>query len=152
MWQRVQTVFLLLVVLFMIATFFFPIWVYIPEGDVEQVLTALYFEQTGAAPQYLPYSLTGVLAVASATLAVIALRKYKNRLLQMKVGAFNSLVMAGTVISAFYFANGIIDTHSGGWRWGIGLWMPMGGVLFNFLANRFIRRDERMVRDADRLR
>ena len=35
---------------------------------------------------------------------------------------------------------------------GLGLWLPGAAVICNLLANRFIRKDERLVRDADRLR
>ena len=34
----------------------------------------------------------------------------------------------------------------------LGTMLPMGGLIFNSLANRFIRRDEKLVRDSDRMR
>jgi hypothetical protein len=34
----------------------------------------------------------------------------------------------------------------------IGTYLPMGAMVCNLIANRFIRRDENLVRSADRLR
>lgn len=126
-----------------------PIW----KMDVENsplVLTAFYF-LSGSTYTYFPYVLTAILAVASITLAAIEIRKFNDRLLQLKLGALNSLFMAGMVISAVYFASQLTEKHEGG-QFGLGLYLPALAVICNFLANRFIRRDERSVRDSDRLR
>jgi hypothetical protein len=96
--------------------------------------------------------LTAILAIASATLAIIAITKYKNRFAQMKIGALNSLFMAGTIGSAVYFASQLIKSLETGGEYGLGLWLPGVAVLCNLLANRFIRRDEKLVRDSERLR
>ncbi len=101
--------------------------------------------------QYLPYCITAVLAVASITLSVIEIGKYKNRMLQMKIGALNSLFLAGTILSAFLLSNQLTKEFGGG-QLGLGLWLPGIAVICNLLANRFIRRDEKLVRDSNRLR
>ena len=71
---------------------------------------------------------------------------------QMKLGALNSLVMAGAVVCAVVFIDQLSDQFEYGWQYGIGLYLPIGAVFFNFLANRFIRRDEKLVRNSERLR
>jgi type IV secretory pathway TrbD component len=77
--------------------------------------------------------------------------KYRNRVLQMKLGALNSLFLAGTIASAFFFANQLAKTFQSG-DFGLGMWLPGLAVLCNLFANWFIRRDERLVRDSNRLR
>jgi hypothetical protein len=72
-------------------------------------------------------------------------------MLQMKLGALNSLLLAGTILSAFIFSNNLSKDFQGG-QFGLGLWLPGIAVLCNLLANRFIRRDEKLVRDSNRLR
>ncbi len=151
MWQRIQTVFLAVAILSLLASLVFPIWTIEIEGK-ENVLTAFYYLQ-GDTYQYNPYSLTAILAIGSATLALIEITKFKNRLTQMKIGALNSLFLAGTIGSAFYFASQLIKAlQAGGGQYGLGMWLPGIAVFCNLLANRFIRKDERLVRDSDRLR
>lgn len=103
------------------------------------------------ATDYMPYCLTAILAIAAITLAIISIGKYRDRLLQMKLGALNSLFLAGTIAAAFIFSNNLAEEFHGG-RFGLGLWLPGVAVLCNLLANRFIRRDEKLVRDSNRLR
>ncbi len=150
MWQRIQTVFLVVAILSLVISLVFPIWSVEVDGETN-VLTAFYY-QKGEHYQYNPYSLTAMLAIAAATLALIEITKYKNRLTQMKFGALNSIFMAGTIGSAVYFASQLIRSLEVGGQYGLGLWLPGAAVVCNLLANRFIRKDERLVRDADRLR
>lgn len=155
MWQRIQTVFLLLAIISLLAAILFPIWVHEAIGQTHK-LFAFHYSITGQSgemitTQYLPYCITAVLAVASITLSVIEIGKYKNRMLQMKLGALNSLFLAGTILSAFLLSNQLTKEFGGG-QLGLGLWLPGIAVICNLLANRFIRRDEKLVRDSNRLR
>lgn len=157
MWQRVQTVFLLILIISLIASIFLPIWAVQDETGKSNVLYALHYSVreegtngTALVASYLPYSLTAFLLAAAITIAVIEIRQYKNRVLQMKLGALNSLFIAGSMVAAFYFANELRATHGG--VFGFGLWLPGVAVVCNLLANQFIRKDERIVRDSERLR
>lgn len=155
MWQRIQTVFLVISILSLIAAILFPIWAHEVIGQTHK-LYALHYSILAKSgemitTQYMPYSITAMLAVASITLSIIEIGKYKNRVLQMKLGALNSLFLAGTIASAFIFSNQLGKEFQGG-QLGLGLWLPGVAVLCNLLANRFIRRDEKLVRDSNRLR
>jgi len=153
MWQRIQTVFLVVAVLSLVASIFVPIWVF-EEDAKRQVLYALHYsvkENDVLTPTYFPYSLTAILLVAAATVAVISIRKYKDRMAQMKLGALNSLFIAASIGSAVYFASTLVKLYPAG-EYGPGLWLPGVAVVCNLLANRFIRRDEKIVRDSERLR
>lgn len=155
MWQRVQTVFLVIAILSLIAALIFPIWIHEAIGQTH-VLTAFYYSITGQSSEmistdYMPYCLTAILAIASITLSIIEIRKYRDRVLQMKLGALNSLFLAGTILTGFIFSNQLTKEFQGG-QFGLGLWLPGIAVVCNLLANRFIRRDEKLVRDSNRLR
>ena len=153
--QRIQTVFLALVIVSMVVGIFFPIWIGV-EGETTHKLFPLHFSsyQDGVATvaNYFPYSITAILMMAAATIAFMELRRYDNRILQVKMGTLNSLVLMGVMISAVVLANKMTDAHPVNWTYGMGLYIPFAGVTFNWLAVRFIRRDEKLVRDSDRIR
>lgn len=150
--QRIQSVFLLLVALCMLTTLFFPVW---SSGDMETSsfisLTPWDLRINGDVKNF-PYAFIGILAVNSIIVAIIELFQYKKRLLQMKLGALNSLFMAGTMILSVVFYNQLTDEYSVEGDFGLALFLPAAAMIFNVLANRFIRKDEKLVRSADRIR
>jgi hypothetical protein len=154
MWQRIQTVFLAVAIISLVASIFLPIWGFqAADGSVHE-LYALHYsvvKDNIRTTSYMPYCLVAMLALAAATISVIEIRRYDNRLLQMKLGALNSFFMAGTIAAAVIFANNMVKAHGGG-SYGLGMWIPGLAVICNLLANQFIRRDEKLVRDSDRLR
>ena len=154
MWQRKQTIFLSLTACCMVLAIFFPIWSAV-DGDVIKMLFPLHYTiKTGDVRNtvYFPYAICSVLAVASATIAIIEIGKFENRLLQLKLGALNSLFMMGTIGSGVYFAIQLIKAGHIGGGYGFGLYLPAIAMLSNLVANRFIRKDEKLVRDSNRLR
>lgn len=150
MWQRIQTVFLAIVIVALVLSLIQPIWIFKVEGETSIMLTP-FFYLNDASYTYLPFSLTAILSIASITVAFTSIRKYKNRLLQMKLGALNSLLLVGVIGSSVYFAVHLVEQFQGG-RYGFGLYLPLAAVISNLLANFFIRRDEKLVRDSERLR
>ncbi len=153
MWQRIQTVFLVLVVASMVVSLFLPIWKF-ADGVKEFQLYPLHFstlENGQKATIYFPYSITAVLMVAAATIAVMQIRRYDNRMTQIKLGTLNSLILAAVMVCVVIFYNNVTKQFGYG-RYGLSLWVPFVGVACNWLAIRFIRRDEKLVRDSDRLR
>ena len=154
MWQRIQTVFLAIAIISLVAAVFLPIWTNNDSTGKTHVLYALHYTVIDGdirTTAYMPYSITAIFAVASVTIAFIEIGKFKNRMLQMKLGALNSLFLVATIGSALYFASQMLKTYQGG-QYGLGMWLPGVAVLCNLLSNRFIRRDEKLVRDSDRLR
>ncbi len=155
MLQRIQTVFLFLIVLFMAGVVFFNVWTGMYEDGIVN-LTAFYLEVTSGTETELisnPYLIIAALSIASATLAMIEIFRYRNRLLQMKLGALNSLFMAGTVVAMVLFSNSLGETYAvESSRYGISLYLPIAAMICNLIANRFIRKDEKLVRSVDRIR
>ncbi|MFZ6001682.1 MAG: DUF4293 domain-containing protein [Bacteroidota bacterium] len=156
MWQRIQTVFLALVVATMIISIFLPIWVYQdPVSGVKHELYPLHYtikEGETRSTLYFPYCATAILMVAAATIAVMEIRRFDNRITQIKMGTLNTLILLGVMISAVMFSNKLASQFNYGWKYGFTIWTIFAGVTCNWLALRFIRRDEKMVRDSDRIR
>jgi hypothetical protein len=151
MWQRIQTLFLVIAIIALLVSLVVPIWSAEVNGEA-RVLTSFYYLNNGSY-QYNPYSLTAILAIAAATIALTEITKYKNRLTQVKMGALNSLFLVGVLMCSFYFSSQLMKGLEGTkGQYGLGMWLPFGAVICNLLANRFIRRDEKLVRDSERLR
>jgi hypothetical protein len=153
MWQRIQTLFLVLVVVSMLVSFFLPIWM-VSKGTAEMQLYPLHFstiENGVKTTQYFPFSLMAILMAAAATIAIMEIMRFDNRMTQVKLGTLNSLVLALVLGSVVYFYNQVTNQYGFG-KFGISIWVPFIGVACNWLAIRFIRKDEKLVRDSDRIR
>ena len=152
MLQRIQSVFLLGIVICMILFNFFPLWA---ENGSDGSL--LLFKSFGATKgeQAIEglYFIPGILAMLVGVIAMVEIFRYNNRLTQIKLGALNALLMASLVISSAYLITEleVIDEAQRG-RYGIGLGFVMLSLVCNLLANRFIRRDEKLVKSVDRIR
>ncbi|HQQ82013.1 MAG TPA: DUF4293 domain-containing protein [Cyclobacteriaceae bacterium] len=154
MWQRKQTIFLGITAGCSILMIFFPIWTATDDGTYKVFYPLYLLTRTGSmdTATYFPYVWCGTLAVAAATLAIIEIGKFENRLLQLKMGALNSLVMTGALGVAVYFSNGLITSNPTPGSYGLGLYLPAVAMISNLIANRFIRSDEKLVRDSERIR
>jgi hypothetical protein len=156
MWQRIQTVFLLLVVVTMVVGIFIPIWVWEDgaSGSAHKLFALAYnVEEDGSlSSAYFPFCLTAILMVAAATVAVMQIRRFDNRITQIKLGAFNTLILLGVMICAVVFSNRLTNQVGFNGTNQVAYWIIFAGVAFNWLALRFIRRDEKLVRDSERLR
>jgi hypothetical protein len=155
MWQRLQTLFLALVVLLMAVSLFFPLWKYQDAAGIRYELYPIHYSIVNGeerATAYFPYSLIAVLMVAAATLAVQTIRRYDNRLTQIKLAALNTLLLMGVMIAVVYFCYKLNDEFKYVGMSRGALWTIFAGVASNWIAMRLIRRDEKIVRDSERLR
>jgi glucan phosphoethanolaminetransferase (alkaline phosphatase superfamily) len=154
MWQRVQTIFLAVTVACLVAMIFFPIWEVKTETTRLTLYPLYYRAQLGDAISeiYFPYCVTAILALAAATIALIEIQKFENRLLQMKLGALNSLFISGCGFAAVFFFIKLQKAAQAQGNLGLALYLPFAALLLNSVANRFIRKDEKLVKDSERLR
>ena len=167
MLQRVQTIFMTIAALAMILMLFFPIWEksdtqYEAEKREYAIMDAftLRYEQhiteTGEV-QLLGTQNTFLLslgAILAALVMLFSVTRYKNRMTQVKLNALFSLITAATLVGSYLYiskANQLFDPQVQG-TFLIGFYLPIVAMLNNFLANRFIRKDEKLVRSADRIR
>lgn len=158
--QRIQSVFLFLLVLAVVSMLFLPLWSKTDAATGETVvLTAwnlLLKPSADAAGEPAKSAIAiGLLAIAAALIALAEIFQFRKRLNQMKLGLLNTLVLAALFGTSFYYAayvgaELIKGTDNGSYE--AGFYMPMLALLLNALANRFIKRDEDLVRSVDRLR
>lgn len=149
MWQRIQTVFLGIAAIALIAALVLPLWE-ARVGEEKIVLTPFYLLQNGQYAYY-PYALTAVLSVAALTLVFLTIKRYDNRLVQMKLGLFNTLLLTAVMVCIVVFVVMLGKQYPIA-RNGYGMFCIFGAVVCNWLAVRFIRRDEKLVQDSERLR
>ncbi len=155
MWQRLQTVFLALVVIIMVVSLFMPLWKYTDSGGVRYELFPIHYsiingEEKNTA--YFPYSLTAFFMAAAGTVAVMTILRFNSRITQIKLGALNTLLLVGVMICSVYFSYKLNDQFNYIGMSRGAMWTIFGAVACNWLALRLIRRDEKIVRDSDRLR
>jgi cellobiose-specific phosphotransferase system component IIC len=155
MWQRFQTVFLALVVIIMLASLFFPLWINIDGDGIRYELYPLHFSITNGDQKdsaYYPYALSAVLMIAAATVSAQALRRFDNRLTQMKLTALNTFLLLGVMACFYFFGKKLSEEYQYlGYSRGA-MWAIFAAVASNWIAMRLIRRDEKIVRDSERLR
>lgn len=163
--QRVQTIFLFLLSICMFMMLFFPIWEKLSIDQQEKVaLNAFYMVQytidsDAENPGYQLLAETGtyfiaILSAIAGLVALFSIFQYKNRLTQIKLGFLNTLLIAATLgVSIYYMFQGenLFNPEVRG-DYKVGFFLPALALLLNSLANRFIRRDEKLVRSVDRIR
>lgn len=134
--QRIQSIYLLLAVVLSAALpFVFSLWTV-----------------KGAAPQ-MATDLPLVLAafMGSALLSFIAIFLFKNRKLQTVVCRLN-ILLSFILLGVFVYRSLTVSGDKALSEKGIGMLIPIFSIVLLVLANRAIRKDELLVKSADRLR
>lgn len=140
--QRIQSIYLLLVIFLSIgAPFFLKLWV---EADNEVFAFDLF------AYESILYKLVPISFIISALLALITIFRYNDRQQQFVLGRIIILInlfLLGILIYLSLNIPGEIFSEKG-----IGMFIPSIVILFAVLANKAIRKDENLVKSVDRLR
>lgn len=140
--QRKQTLFLLAVAIIAILMFFMP-FIKIVEGLQETTLSLVSFDLLNN-QVFFPL----ILNVLVLILSVITIFLYKNRVFQYKLAS--GLILLNVFITGLFFLLTYTDTP--GVHFTFGAFLPIIGGAFAFLAGHFIKKDEQLVRSADRIR
>jgi len=158
MLQRIQTLLLAAVALAMLSVTMFPMWEKSSVALNEKItLTSYaleYFKGTNLVNSENTMVIV-ILALISTCIATFSITQYKKRMLQMTLGLINSILIAVVLGYTFYqvFKVGIpmFEPENQG-SYGSGFIAAVLAMLCNMIANRFIRRDEMLVKSADRMR
>lgn len=155
--QRVQTIFLFLIAVGMGVTLSTQLWSQGGAAGDSWNLSAFSMSNLDASGKVLEstsaWYLAGLASIA-AILALISIFQYKLRSRQLLLNMINSLVMVSLVATTFLTTNGVNEAIQGqdGGDYGIGFWSILVSMVMNMLANRFIKKDEALVRSVDRIR
>jgi hypothetical protein len=155
MLQRIQSVYLFMVFVFAILFAVFPLANF--SGDAPFIPLKLinyiaFFSETVFSPVWQGIVLI-IIWVISLLLTVFMTFRYHNRLLQVKLGKLNILLHVGLILMAFFFIDGLRNQLDGVvLNYGAGVLFPVISLIFILMAIKAIKKDEALVRSADRIR
>ncbi len=134
--QRIQTLYLLLVV---IINGVLPFWVYLWTGaDGEAVY----------AQNEMLYSMTFIISAALAFITILLYKKRKKQFVLNRLNMILNLFLLGFFIYRSLILSGETEVSEKG----IGVLLPAISIVFLVMANKAIKRDEDLVKSVDRLR
>ncbi len=136
MLQRIQTVYLIIVAVLMLGLYFwFPVFT-----DEEDNIILSRMDYSIFPPIFI-----------SASLAIIAIISFKNRLRQFILNRIN-IIINFFLLGVFVYTSLIVSGETIVSEKGIGILIPIFSIVFLVLANKAIKRDENLVKSVDRLR
>jgi hypothetical protein len=156
--QRIQSLFLAIAFLAAAALFFFPLAGVYADVNTYKLYVFEFKNMVPDAPSafsfmtILPLLLLNVL---TGVFSMTAIWMYKDRIRQLRFvryAIFCDIVLIGLV---FFIYARIVENKLGAspnYLDETGIYFPLIALIFLILANRFIIRDERLVRSIDRLR
>ena len=150
--QRIQSVYLLLVTILLVVAICLPVGQYIGrDGVTTHIFKPLGVTLANGTFQS-RWGLFGILLL-SAIIAFCTIFLFRNRMLQVRMTIFSSLLLIGYYIAFFVFMFMLKnDLDAMNFQLGWALCLPVICIILNYLAFRAIYRDELMVKAADRLR
>jgi len=127
--QRIQSIYLLFSIFFMVAiTYFLPVLVSL-EGD--------YF--------YTHHSIYAHISIlVSCFLALYSIFQFKNRKKQLLINQISKFMLSATFFILFFTKGELLPDR--------GMFVFIIPYVLILLANRFIKKDEKLVQSADRIR
>lgn len=155
--QRIQTIFLALVVLLGVAASFFPILLF--TGMDGSAVMNLYKTTIVDNPDIILTKNMGIGAMQGIVqlVALATIFLFKNRSLQIKLGKLTILLIAFQIAAVVMYSD-VVKSASGfdgtepSINFEFGAIIPVLSLIFTYLAVHFIKKDDKMVRAADRLR
>ncbi len=147
--QRIQTVFLFLVTLISVLLFFIPFVEYRMGNEYLSISLMPLNKPNNVAS--LIYA-TSLVNIGILLLSAYTVFQYRNRKKQMRIARALMLVammLLSSMLGIDYFrGDKALWTKTYLWT----SLLPIASVLFAFMAQRFIKKDEDLVRSAERIR
>ena len=153
--QRIQTIYLFLVFLFALFFIIFPKGAIDTGEMIYEIKTwNIISTESGEKLDYSSFlgTVSMVLPFIIMVLTIYSTFVFKKRLLQIKLGKINIFIHLLLIVSTFFYLDALKDHFTGQFSYGVGVIFPLISMILILLANRAIRRDENLVRSADRLR
>lgn len=149
MWQRIQTVWLLLAGITTTLMLFMPMALFGGVGKLHEAFMLIDLENGQTLHWFWElFSLDALCTVLS--FAIIFL--YKNRKLQMRLCLLNMLLLLGMLAWSFWqvvsWAKELGTEHA----FKLPFFLPILAIIFLYLAFRGVRKDEILVRLSNRIR
>jgi len=154
--QRIQTVYLFLVFVFSVLFITLPLANFTQAG-IETSLRLSNLQVFYNAFEQVSRGWTGILLViliaAAMVITIVTTFYYKRRLTQLFLGNLNLFIHVALIVISFLYVDNIRkQIPEPEFSYGPGIFFPIISLLLIFMANRAIRKDEELVRSADRIR
>ncbi len=147
--QRKQTLFLLATAIIAVITLFVPfltIEITTPLAVGLSLIEGLKHGDVISSQIYFPL----ILDILVILLSFITIFQFKNRILQYKLA--NLTVLLSVFVTGLFFLLNFFKGDVANVHFTFGAFLPLIGAAFAFLAGHFIKKDEQLVRSADRIR
>ena len=161
--QRIQTVYLSLAFIAMALLFAFPLAQFFVD-NINNTNGSYVFWITGLKNKvpdglnvfnHIIFFPLIIVTVGIAILSLFTIFQYKNRSLQIKLTSIGVISSVALIMSIFFIYIPLIEKKVNippYYLDSIGIYLPLVALVFMVLANRAIKRDDKLVRSADRLR
>ncbi len=153
--QRIQSVYLFLVFVFAILFALLPLAVFTVEAtgvSLRLLYFRSFFEETAFSSSWYIWLLIVLWAVI-VLITVIMTFQYKRRLFQIKLGKLVLLLHVVLIMLVFFFIDALRGQINGvEFSYGASVLFPVISLIFILMAIKAIKKDEALVRSADRFR
>lgn len=149
--QRIQSVYLLLTTVLLLVAAFMPVGQMIEADQVTSHMFLPLGVSLADGSSQSTWGLFGILLL-SAVISGCTIFLFRNRMLQIRMTIFSSLMLVGYYIALAVFVYMLKSDLQATFQLGWALCLPLVCIVLNYLAFRGIYRDEIMVKAADRLR
>jgi len=156
--QRIQTLYLSLAFIAIALLFAFPLAQFFSDhGAYVFSVTGLKNMVPGEPKTFNPLIFLPLIIVAMgiALLVLFTIFQYKKRQMQVKLTSIGVLLSIALIMGIFFLYIPMIEkkvTIVPDYSKAFGIYLPLVALVFIVMANRAIKRDEKLVRSADRLR
>jgi hypothetical protein len=152
--QRIQTIFLFVAFILGILAFFFPIASF--SFDENWIILGLLGVENYSTQEITINTLPLIIIMGLISLiAFLTIFIYKNRIAQIRILRFGILLNVVYLVLLFFFYVPDIEEATGttaDYITQAGIYFPLAILVFFLLASRFIMKDEKLIRSADRIR
>ena len=151
--QRIQTLFLLGVLILMTLMFFFPLAELIDSANnaYSFIYRGIPSLTEGEPMLFKAYPVAILLAVIVLNV-LVTIFSYKKRMRQIRLIVFNIFCMLGLVGLVYYNVNSQVESMHAIANYSLINAFPLVSIVLSYLAIRHIGKDEAMIRSMDRIR
>jgi len=151
--QRIQTLFLLGVLILISLMFFFPLAELIDPANISYsfIYRGIPSVIEGEPMLFKAYPVAILLTIIVLNV-LVTIFSYKKRIRQIRLTVFNIFCMLGMMGLVYYSINSQVEEMNAIVNYSIVNAFPLVGVVLSYLAIRHIGKDEAMIRSMDRIR
>lgn len=151
--QRIQSVYLLVVVIFTAILFAAPIFEFSVTGEPFFYDLNLWgLNARGSSEIVLSSSPLAMLVGLTGVVALVTIFLFKNRMLQVRLSIFNIICLIGYAPLLWYFVNRVQVAYQADIIFKLVAAIPLINAVITYMALKAIGKDEALIRSVDRIR